>query len=259
VNEGAIDGILDAYFGGLDREDWAALGALFADDAELVAPGAHRRGAAAVARYFRDALASYPEHRDQPGRRLIAGNTATVEIRFSGRTASGAAIEFDAIDVFDVHRGRIARLTSWYDSHEVRRALLAARTRGQGREAGEAALALACRALRGRAPLALGGRWHGVVPAALSLPATVIDACGELRGDRVPRDLAGRALLLRGVESCDPRLLAGAAAIVTDGAEPLGGAPLRGTEFILDALAPGDGVLVSVPAADGRANAALLR
>jgi ketosteroid isomerase-like protein len=259
MNEGAIHGVLDAYFGGLDREDWAGLAALFAPDAELVAPGAHRHGAAAVARYFRDALAPYPDHRDQPGRRLIAGSTATVEIHFSGRTASGAAIEFDAVDVFDLRDGRIARLTSWYDSHEVRRALLATRARGQGPVAGEAALALACRGLRGLAPVAVGGRWHGPVPAALSLPATVVDAGGELRADRVPADLAGRALLLRRVESYDPHLLAGAAAIVTDGAEPLAGAPLIGTEFVLDALTPGDGVLVSVPDVDGCANAALLR
>jgi ketosteroid isomerase-like protein len=259
LNETAVHGILDAYFGGLDGEDWASLAALFADDAELVAPGAHRRGAAAVAQYFRDALAPYPDHHDRPGRRFVAGSTATVEIHFSGRMANGAAIEFDAVDVFELHDGRITRLTSWYDSHEVRRSLLAGRARGGGPEAGAAALALACRALRGHAPLALGGRWHGTVPAALSLPATVLDADGELRADRMPAEVAGRALLLRGVASCDPGLLAGAAAVATDGLEPLGDAPLRGTGFALDAIAPGDGVLVSAPGADGSAHAALLR
>jgi len=255
VSETEAHAILGAYFGGLDGEDWPALEALFSDDAELLAPGAHRRGAAAVAQYFRDALAPYPDHHDQPGRRLIAGASATVEIHFSGRMANGAPIEFDAVDVFDFAGGRITRLTSWYDSHEVRRALLAGQAQGSGPAAAAAALALACRALRGRPPQALGGVWHGHVPAAVCMPATVLDAgAGEPAQGPV-----ARALLLRGGGDWDPQLLAAAAAVATDGATPLGGAPLRGTGFDLAALAPGDGVLVSVPSADGGAHAALLR
>ena len=51
----------------------------------------------------------------------------TVEIHFTGRLENGAPIEFDAIDVFDLDDdGRIVKLTSWYDSHAVRKTLRAA-------------------------------------------------------------------------------------------------------------------------------------
>jgi hypothetical protein len=54
----------------------------------------------------------------------LTNSTATVEIHFAGRHANGGEMEFDAVDVFDVNeRGEIARLTSWYDSHAVRRRL----------------------------------------------------------------------------------------------------------------------------------------
>ena len=51
----------------------------------------------------------------------------TVEIHFTGRLENGAPIEFDAVDVFDLDdEGRIVKLTSWYDSHAVRKTLRAA-------------------------------------------------------------------------------------------------------------------------------------
>jgi hypothetical protein len=59
---------------------------------------------------------------------LISGRTATVEIHFKGALASGAEIEFDAVDVFDFDDdGKITRLSSWYDSHAVRQMLRQAR------------------------------------------------------------------------------------------------------------------------------------
>jgi ketosteroid isomerase-like protein len=260
LTDTAIHALLDAYFAGLNGEDWAGLEALMCEEAELEAPGARRRGARAVAQYFRDALAPYPEHLDQPGRRLITGTCATVEIHFVGRMANGAPMEFDAVDVFDVSRrdGRIARLTSWYDSHQVRRALLAGQARGEGERAERAALALAAGALSGAPARALGGRWYGQVPAALCLPASVIEIEGVLRAEQLPRELRGRALLLRGVEAADTALFAGAAAVATDGTLALTGAPLWGSGFALGELTPGDGLLVSSPDADGLAHAVLL-
>jgi hypothetical protein len=168
-------------------------------------------------------------------------------------------MEFDAVDVFDVRDGRIARLTSWYDSHEVRRALLAGQARGEGGAAARAAFALAAGGLSGRVVRALGGRWHGAVPAVLSLPASVIETDGELRAEQLPREVHGRALLLRGAVSIAPALIAGAAAVATDGMLAPTGVPLWGTEFDLTGLAAGDGLLVSSPDPDGLAHAVLLR
>lgn len=116
--------LVAAYFERLNADRIDELLRLFHDDAEVVAPGGPpRRGHAEIADYFRKALAPYPEHRDAPGRMLVDGEAAAIEIRFTGRLANGAEVTFDAVDVLDVREGRIARLTSWYDSHAVRRAL----------------------------------------------------------------------------------------------------------------------------------------
>ena len=118
-----------AYFEAVNAEDYAGVAALFADGGELTAPGiSPRRGHEEIEQYVRDALRLYPEHLDRPTRTIVAGSTVTVEIHFDGALASGARIEFDAVDIFDLdERGRIARLSSWYDSHAVRQRLRAAR------------------------------------------------------------------------------------------------------------------------------------
>ena len=107
--------------------------------------------------------------------------------------------------------------------------------------------------------MALGGRWHGEIPVALCLPATVIEVDGELRAEQLPGQLRGRALLLRGVASIPPELVSGATAVATDGPLAASGAPLAGTGFDLAGVAPGEGLLVSSPDSAGLAHAVLLR
>ena len=127
---------LKAYFDGINREDYAAVAALFHPDGEMLAPGAGvRRGAAEIESYFQDALRPYPEHLDDPTRFIHAGPTVTVEIHFTGAVAGGDRLEFDAVDVFDFDdEGRIVRLTSWYDSHGVRGQLRRIRDREAQRQ-----------------------------------------------------------------------------------------------------------------------------
>ncbi|HWF52863.1 MAG TPA: nuclear transport factor 2 family protein [Solirubrobacteraceae bacterium] len=121
--------VLRSYFDAINSERYGDVAELFSDDGELAAPGTPpRRGMAEITDYYRAALAPYPEHEDVPTRLLTCGRTATVEIHFSGALASGVGIEFDALDVFDFdEQARIVRLTSWYDSHDVRTRLRAAR------------------------------------------------------------------------------------------------------------------------------------
>ena len=111
-----------AYFEGINAERYDQVAALFAPDGALIAPGTPpRRGPAEIEEYFKAALRNYPEHLDDPTRIVVADRTVTVEIRFTGALVSGARIEFDAVDVFDLDgEGRIERLSSWYDSHAVR-------------------------------------------------------------------------------------------------------------------------------------------
>jgi ketosteroid isomerase-like protein len=120
---------IQAYFDGINGERYDEVAALFAPDGVIEAPGTEpRRGAEEIERYFEAALRLYPEHLDDPTRTIEAGTTVTVEIHFTGALASGARIEFDAVDVFDLDdQARIVRLTSWYDSHAVREQLRSAR------------------------------------------------------------------------------------------------------------------------------------
>ncbi|HVV91671.1 MAG TPA: nuclear transport factor 2 family protein [Solirubrobacterales bacterium] len=112
---------IEAYFDGVNAERFDDVAGLFAPDGVLIAPGTRPRREGEIAAYFAAALAPYPDHRDDPTRVVVAGSTATVEIHFTGRTDSGAPLEFDAVDVFDFdEQGRIVRLSSWYDSHLVR-------------------------------------------------------------------------------------------------------------------------------------------
>jgi hypothetical protein len=122
-----ISTVIDAYFDGVNEERYEDVADLFADDGELVAPGTEPRRREAIAEYFAAALKPYPGHDDRPGRVLIAGSTALVEIHFTGRMDSGFEIEFDAVDIDQ--QDRITRLSSWYDSHLVRSRLREARGR----------------------------------------------------------------------------------------------------------------------------------
>lgn len=125
---GMPEEVTAAYFAGVNEERFDDVAALFGPGGVLIAPGTEPRSGAEIALYFVAALAPYPIHRDEARRIVVAGSTVTVEVHFSGELASGAGLEFDALDVFDLDaEGRIARLTSWYDSHLVRRMLAAAR------------------------------------------------------------------------------------------------------------------------------------
>lgn len=112
---------ISTYFSAINSEDWDLLATVWRDDAELVAVGARaRQGRDAIVKYYPKTLAPWKEHLDEPRRFIVAGDTVTVEIHFTGRSADGIDVEFDAVDVFDLVDGRIQRVTNWYDVAAVR-------------------------------------------------------------------------------------------------------------------------------------------
>jgi hypothetical protein len=241
-----VRAVLDAYFDGINGERYEDVAALFAADGVLVAPGVRpRRGGEEIAAYFRMVLARYPVHRDQPTRTLIAGTSATVEIAFTGELASGAPVEFEAVDVFDLDAGgRIAKLATWYDSHLVRGRLTdaearhdaAARTRGALREV-----------RRGEAIPLPGARWT-------TPPAGPLAARARVHGDAVETK-PGDVLLVRGDADLATLPLDGVAAVVCDAA--FTGTTDLPTGEGWDLSEARTGLLVSIPSEDGAANAAL--
>lgn len=121
-----VPGVVSEYFRCLNEEDWDGFSSLWTDDAVVLAAGARpRQGREDLMTLYRKLFDPWPEHRDIPGRTLVSGDTVTVEVHFVGTTRAGRVVEFDAVDVIDLHEGRIKRLTNWYDTAKVR-ALIAA-------------------------------------------------------------------------------------------------------------------------------------
>lgn len=118
-----------AYFAHANSGDFEKLAACFAPDASVTVPGAAQtRGRAKIEELYGRIFAPWAEHHDDPVRTVRAGGTATVDVRFTGVLAGGHRMAFDAVDVFDLDdHGLIARLTSWYDSHAVRKEMAANR------------------------------------------------------------------------------------------------------------------------------------
>ena len=252
--------IVQAYFDRMNSEDWEGLGELFHEEAVLEAPGFPRQqGRDTVRTYFQAALGIYPTHYDDPVRVVVAGDTATVNIHYEGTLANGYQLIFDAVDVFDMRDGRIGELTSWYDSHMVRRELLAARTRDEGPDGERARLRTALSSARGNVH-ALGGRWTDGPPAgALCVPAIVVDADGELSAEQVAGHPTGWALLVRGATAIDPTALDGRPAGGTDGSATVAGDGPWATGLALGTVpATTHGTLVAAPSSDGAANAVLI-
>jgi ketosteroid isomerase-like protein len=251
--------VVQAYFDRLNAEDWDGLAELFHPDAELEAPGFPRnKGREQVSAYFRAALSIYPEHRDEPTRVIVAGDTATIEIHYDGTLANGYALSFDAVDVFDFRDGLIYAETSWYDSHLVRRELLQGRAQDAGPEGDRARLRLALADVRGRVH-ALGGRWcNGGAAGAMCVPAVVIDVDGELTAERAAQEPDGWALLVRGASAIADGALAGRPAGGCSSELELPGEIPWAIGLALDGVDAGRGALVTSPSADRAANAVFI-
>lgn len=113
--------VLAAYLDSLNTEDWDRLRSLWRPDATLRAVGTRARsGPDDILAYFRAALGPWQTHRDEATRVLPCGDTVTVELHFTGSTAHGLVLSFDAVDVFDLCDGRIQALSTWYDIAAVR-------------------------------------------------------------------------------------------------------------------------------------------
>lgn len=116
------------YFTCLDTEDWSQMRELWHEDGELRAVGARpRSGVDDVIGYFSGLFSPWPQHEDRPTRLIASGDTIVAEVTFTGTTPDGREASFDAVDVFDLRDGRIARLTNWYDIAYARRVVAAPR------------------------------------------------------------------------------------------------------------------------------------
>lgn len=126
--EAAMRAVALRYFRCLDTEDWAGMREIWRPDGKLRAVGARaREDREGVIGYFSKLFDPWPQHEDRPTRMVVSERDGMViaEVTFFGTTADGRAVSFDAVDVFDIADGAIAKLSNWYDIDYARKAIAA--------------------------------------------------------------------------------------------------------------------------------------
>ena len=112
--------VVTTYFERINAECYSEVGELFAPGGTLIAPAAVRVRDDELEAYFEGALQGYVEHFDDPVRIIVSGQVVVAEIHFTGVHENGAAVEFDAVDVFDLTPdGEIYRVSTFFDTYRV--------------------------------------------------------------------------------------------------------------------------------------------
>jgi ketosteroid isomerase-like protein len=113
---------VEAYFAAINADAFADLEAVFTGDVEIHTVGAPPVvGRAAALAHFPAILDKFTEHDDTVTRWIETPDAIVTDIAFSGRLADGRPVAFAALDVFDLSDGRISRVTTWYDTRDLRR------------------------------------------------------------------------------------------------------------------------------------------
>ncbi|GAA4683406.1 hypothetical protein GCM10023215_17180 [Pseudonocardia yuanmonensis] len=117
--------VVEAYFAAINADSFADLRHVFAEDVEIRTVGAEPVvGREAALAHFPAVLANYAEHEDRVTRWIETPEAIVTEIDFEGKLVDGRPVVFSALDVFDLRDGRIVRVTTWYDTRDVRRQVL---------------------------------------------------------------------------------------------------------------------------------------
>ncbi len=113
--------IAKRYFSAVNETRLDDLAAVFAPAGVLHFPALEPlRGREAIRNFYAGVLEYYPERYDDVTQWFTSekGNVAAY-IHFEGKTATGNAVIFDAVDVFTIKDGQIEQLQIFYDSIKV--------------------------------------------------------------------------------------------------------------------------------------------
>jgi uncharacterized protein (TIGR02246 family) len=113
----SIDAILDKAYAARQNNDAESAAALFADDARFGANGApHAERRAERAEALKGMFAEFTVIGFREHCRVIDPPRAVVHWRGTFRTTNGQVGDTDVLDLFEVRDGRIAALTTFFDT-----------------------------------------------------------------------------------------------------------------------------------------------
>lgn len=114
--------VVEGYFAAINADRFTDLADVSAPDVEIHTVGSpFVVGRDAALAHFPALLANYAEHDDRVTRWIESPAAIVCEIAFRGRLVDGRPVVFDALDVFDLADGRIVRVATWFDTHDLRR------------------------------------------------------------------------------------------------------------------------------------------
>ncbi|WZH52462.1 MAG: AMP-binding protein [Nocardioides alkalitolerans] len=112
--------LVERYFAAVNARDWDAFRDTLHPEVTIRQGDLlEAAGIARVTRLYQAIVAQWDEHEDRPTRVLVDGDTAAVEITFTGRRPDGTPVTFPAMDVLTVEDGRVRRVSTWYDTDVV--------------------------------------------------------------------------------------------------------------------------------------------
>lgn len=112
--------LVEKYFDAVNNHKWEQLAEVFGPEV-VVQHGStlSTSGRDRAVKLLKAVVAQFDQHHDRPTRVLVDGNVAAVEIAFTGTLPGGAALSFEAVDIFDTDGESITKVVSWYDTAEV--------------------------------------------------------------------------------------------------------------------------------------------
>lgn len=113
--------VAKAYFAAVNQTRLDDLAQLFAENARMEYPQVGvLNGRQAIRDFYAWVFRTYSERDDRVTRFFADGEGGVAaEIHFEGKTAQGAAVVFDAVDLFRVENGRIQELKIFFDAKKV--------------------------------------------------------------------------------------------------------------------------------------------
>jgi ketosteroid isomerase-like protein len=113
--------VAKAYFAAVNETRLEDLAQIFAEDARMEYPQVGvMTGREAIKNFYAWVFRSYGDRDDRVTRFFSdGGNGVAAEIHFEGKTAKGASVVFDAVDLFRVENGHIVELKIFFDAKKV--------------------------------------------------------------------------------------------------------------------------------------------